>query len=100
MNTALMAFEVLKTGNVGVGGSTGTALHRTLMASHALITRSLAEIRFTQGIQNREQFLIAGFIDEIASASTLEALLHGSRSSLKKPWRRWWGPPDRASISS
>ena len=79
MNTALMAFEVLKTGNVGVGGSTGTVLHRTLTSSHALITRSLAEVRLTQGIQNREQFLIAGFIDEIASASTLEANARGVR---------------------
>jgi signal transduction histidine kinase len=47
------------------------------MASHALITRSLAEVRLTQGIQNREPFLIAGFIDEIASASALEANARG-----------------------
>jgi hypothetical protein len=40
INTALMAFEVLNTWNVGVAGSTGTVLHRTLMASHALIARS------------------------------------------------------------
>ena len=73
MNTAIMAFEVLKTGNVGVGGSTGTVLHRSLMASRALIRRSLAEVRLTQGVQNREPFLVSGFIDEIASAATLEA---------------------------
>ena len=77
LNTALMAFEVLKTGNVGVAGSTGTVLHRTLMASNALINRSLAEVRLTQGIQNREPFLVAGFIGEIASASTLEANARG-----------------------
>jgi signal transduction histidine kinase len=77
MNTAIMAFEVLKTGNVGVAGSTGTVLHRALMASHALITRSLAEVRLTEGIQNQEPFPIAGFIDEIASASTLEANARG-----------------------
>ena len=77
MNTAIMAFEVMKTGNVGVAGSTGTVLHRSLMASHALIARSLAEVRLTQGIQHREQFLIAGFIEEIASASALEANARG-----------------------
>jgi hypothetical protein len=32
MNTSLMAFEVMKTGNVGVVGSTGTVLHRSLLA--------------------------------------------------------------------
>ena len=79
MNTSLMAFEVLKTGNVGVGGSTGTVLHRSLLASHALVTRSLAEIRLTQGIQNPEQFGVAAFIDEIASASSLEANARGVR---------------------
>jgi signal transduction histidine kinase len=73
MNTSLMAFEVLKTGNVGVVGSTGTVLHRSLLAAHALVTRSLAEVRLAQGIQNPEQFAVAAFIDEIASASTLEA---------------------------
>jgi signal transduction histidine kinase len=79
LNTALMAFEVLKTGNVGVGGSTGTVLHRTLMASHSLVTRSLAEVRLTQGIQNREQFRVAGFIEEISLASTLDANARGVR---------------------
>ena len=77
LNTAIMAFEVLKTGNVGVAGSTGTVLHRSLMASRALISRSLAEVRLTQGVQNRETFLVSGFIEEIAPAATLEANARG-----------------------
>jgi len=83
MNTAIMAFEVLKTGNVGVTGSTGTVLHRSLMASHALITRSLAEVRLTQGVQNREQFLIAEFIEEIAAAWALDANARGVRLTVR-----------------
>jgi signal transduction histidine kinase len=79
MNTAIMAFEVLKTGNVGVGGSTGTVLQRSLMASHALIGRSLAEVRLTQGVQNRAQFLVSGFIEEIAAAAKLDANVRGVR---------------------
>jgi signal transduction histidine kinase len=73
LNTALMAFEVLKTGNVGVAGSTGTVLQRSLTASHTLITRSLAEVRLTQQVQDRVPFLVSGFIDEIAAAAILEA---------------------------
>lgn len=84
LNTAIMAFEVLKTGNVGVSGSTGTVLHRTLMASHALIGRSLAEVRLTQGIQHPERFLIAGFIEDIASASALEANARGVTLSVAR----------------
>ena len=77
LNTALVAFEVLKTGNVGVGGSTGTVLHRSLVGASALIARSLAEVRLTQGVQNLEPFLVSGFIDELASAAALEAKARG-----------------------
>ena len=82
MHTAIMAFEILKTGDVGVGGSTGAVLHRSLVASSALISRSLAEVRLTQGVQNRERILVAGFIDDIASASTLDANARGVRLSV------------------
>ena len=73
INTALMAFEVLRTGNVGVLGSTGTVLQRSLLGSRALIGRSLAEVRLTQGVQRPEQFIVSGFIDELAPAAKLEA---------------------------
>jgi signal transduction histidine kinase len=77
LNTAIMAFEVLKTGNVGVAGSTGRVLHRSLMGARALVGRSLAEVRLTQGIQNRDQFLVSEFIQELAPAATLEASARG-----------------------
>jgi signal transduction histidine kinase len=76
-NTAILAFEVLKTGNVGVAGSTGTVLHRSLIGLRDLIGRSLAEVRLTQGVQNRQQFLVAGFIEELAPSATLAAKLRG-----------------------
>jgi signal transduction histidine kinase len=76
-NTAIVAFEVLKTGNVGVAGSTGTVLHRSLTGLRALIGRSLAEVRLTQGVQHREQFPVSAFVDEVASAATLDANARG-----------------------
>ena len=77
LNTAIMAFEVLKTGNVGVAGNTGRVLHRSLMGARALIGRSVAEVRLTQGIQNRDRFLVSEFIEELAPAATLEANARG-----------------------
>ena len=77
LNTAMVAFEVLKTGNVGVAGSTGTVLDRSLLGMRALIGRSLAEVRLTQGIQNPEPFLVSGFIEELAPAAALEARARG-----------------------
>ena len=73
VNTAIVAFEVLKTGNVGVAGSTGAVLHRSLMGLRELSSRSLAEVRLTHGVQNREQFPVAEFIAELAPAASLEA---------------------------
>jgi signal transduction histidine kinase len=84
LNTAVLAFEVLKTGNVGVGGSTGTLLHRSLMGLRALISRSLAEVRLTQGVQNWEQFLVAGFIDEVGAAAVLDANARNASFSVRR----------------
>jgi signal transduction histidine kinase len=78
-NTAILAFEVLKTGNVGVAGNTGAVLHRSLMGLRALIGRSLADARFTEASQKREPFLVSGFIEELAASATLEANARGIR---------------------
>jgi len=72
-----MAFEVLKTGNVGVSGSTGTVLHRSLLGAATLIGRSLAEVRLNQGVENRQQFLVSGLIEELTRSATLEANARG-----------------------
>ena len=77
INTALSAHEVLKTGNVGVSGNTSAVLQRSLTAAGVLISRSLAEVRLTQGLQNREEFSVAAFIEEVASAASLESSASG-----------------------
>jgi signal transduction histidine kinase len=77
INVAIMAFEELKAGNVGVAGSTSAVLNRSLMGLRALIGSSLAEVRLTQRVENREQFLVSGFIEELAPAATLEAKANG-----------------------
>lgn len=38
-NTAITAFEALQTGNVGIGGITGTLIHRSLVAIRTLAQR-------------------------------------------------------------
>jgi signal transduction histidine kinase len=77
LNTAVIAFELVKSGNVGVSGSTGTVLHRSLVGACELVGRSLAETRVTKGIQNPERFLVAGFIEELAPAAMLAANASG-----------------------
>jgi signal transduction histidine kinase len=82
VNVAIIAFEQLQTGNVGVAGSTSAVLNRSLLGLRALIDSALAEVRLTQGIQNREQFPVSGFIDELARAATLEANARDIRLSV------------------
>jgi hypothetical protein len=44
IRTATTAFEVLRTGNVGVGGSTGAVVLRSLRSMNALVNRQSAQI--------------------------------------------------------
>jgi signal transduction histidine kinase len=75
----MLAFEVLKTGSVGAGGCTGAVLYRSLIGIRGLVARSLAEVRLTRHLENRERFLVSGLIDEIAPAAALEANAKGIR---------------------
>jgi signal transduction histidine kinase len=77
VGTASLAFEVLRTGNVGVGGSTGTVLQRSLSALRDLINRSLAEARLRHDVRARTQFGIAEFLAELAPAAALDAGARG-----------------------
>jgi signal transduction histidine kinase len=77
VNTATVAFEVLKTGNVGVAGSTGAVLKRSLMGLHDLIARSVDEVRLTQRVTNRTRLVVSEFIGEVAAAARLAASARG-----------------------
>jgi signal transduction histidine kinase len=77
INTAITAYEVLKTGNVGVAGNTSAVLQRSLTAARALIAGSLAEVRLSQSLQNREELSVAAFIDEVSAAASFEPRVGG-----------------------
>ncbi len=79
LNTAILSFEVLRTGNVGVTGSTGSVLHRSLLGLRALIGRSLAEVRLAQGIHSQEPIRLFELIDEVVAAAELHAQTIGLR---------------------
>jgi signal transduction histidine kinase len=77
VNTALMAFEILKSGDVGIKGSTGNVLNRSLLGLRALVGRSLAEVRMTHGVEHHERFLVRDFVDELAPSAKIEAHVRG-----------------------
>jgi signal transduction histidine kinase len=77
LHTAIMAFELVKSGNVGVAGTTGAVLHRNLLAARDLVARALAEVGLTQGIQKRERILVSDFIEELAPGAAVAATARG-----------------------
>ena len=85
VNTAIVAFEVLKKGSVGIAGNTGAVLNRSLIGLRDLIARSLDEVRVTSGVKNIKRILVAEFIDEIAAAATLAAHARGGITLIVQP---------------
>ncbi|MEO7190358.1 MAG: HAMP domain-containing sensor histidine kinase [Vicinamibacterales bacterium] len=77
LQSATLAFRVLKTGNVGVGGSTGAVLERNLAAASELIDRSLTEVRLHQEVQKQELIIIGPFIRDLEHDATLAASARG-----------------------
>jgi signal transduction histidine kinase len=76
-----IGFEVLKRGNVGLGGSTAAVVSRGLTDLHALVDKSIADVRLTRGIQRPTVFSVAPFVDELAVASAL--LVSGQHVTVK-----------------
>ena len=79
VNTATLSYEVLKTGNVGIGGSTGDVLGRTLVGLHTLINRSLAEVRLSRGVQNPERIALPEFVVDVEAMVQPDARARGVR---------------------
>jgi signal transduction histidine kinase len=74
---AILAFDILKSGTVGVGGSTGTILGRNLVGLRDLIDRSLAEVRLAAGLHRREQVPLTQLMEEVELAAAIEARARG-----------------------
>lgn len=77
VNTALVAFEVLKSGSVGTSGSTGAVLNRSLIGLRDIITHSLDEVRMTKGVMSKTRIDVPEFIEHVAAAAGLVADARG-----------------------
>jgi signal transduction histidine kinase len=74
---ATLAFEVLQTATVGVGGSTGAVLGRNLTRLRHLVDRSLAEVRLEAGLHRRELVAVSELMEEVGVAAKIEARARG-----------------------
>lgn len=77
LGNAILAFEFLKFGTVGIGGSTGTLLGRNLEGLRDLIDRSLSEVRLEAGLVRRERVPLAELMEEVELAAMIQARARG-----------------------
>jgi signal transduction histidine kinase len=73
LNTAMFAFEALKSGTVSINGSTGGVLGRSLVGLRDLVASTLSDIRMSTNHQRRERVAVTDFVQEIAAAARLHA---------------------------
>jgi signal transduction histidine kinase len=78
INSAMLALTVIKTGHVGIAGSTGAILERSLKALQDLCDRALVDVRVEAGIpEHRERVSVPKFIEEIQVSASVEAGAYG-----------------------
>jgi signal transduction histidine kinase len=83
LNAATLAFEAVRSGSVGIGGSTGNLLRSSLIAMSELVTRSLAEVRLESGTQYLERIDVARLLEEIEIAATMQAKARGIQLTIE-----------------
>ena len=73
LNSALLAFDVLKRGTVAVNGSTGAVLDRSLTGLRDVIGRTLSDVRLAAGQQRHDRLNVATLVGEIAATARLHS---------------------------
>jgi len=73
LQTASLSYEVLKSGTVGIGGSTGAVLGRSLAGLHTLLDRTMAQVRLDANILYRERIEIQSFLEETEAGGAIAA---------------------------
>jgi len=84
IHTVMIAFDVVKSGHVGAGGSTSRIIDRSLQRARDLITRSLAEVRLSEGVEQLEDISIPALMDDLMAGSRLEANVRGIKMLLDR----------------
>ena len=79
LQTALLSFDVLKSGRVGISGATGAALGRSLLGLSEIIDSAIAEVRLVAQPLRHGRVSVADFVDEVAVGAHLLAGQRGAR---------------------
>jgi signal transduction histidine kinase len=79
LQTAMLSFDVLKSGKVPYAGSTGAALGQSLIGLSEIIDSTLAEVRLAAKTRRNNRVALVDFVDEVAIGAHLLAEQRGVR---------------------
>jgi signal transduction histidine kinase len=79
LNTATLSVDLIKSGQVSVGGSTSLVLDRSLIGLRNLLNRSLADVRLDAGIKRMERISVSDLIEDVEVGASLQARSRGVR---------------------
>ena len=77
LNSAILAFGILKAGVVATGGSTSAMIDRSHMRLQSLIDRSLADVRLDAGLLNLERIPVWEVLEEAEIGASVAAETRG-----------------------
>ena len=100
LNTATLALQVVKTGKVGIAGSTFDMLERSLGQLRELVDRSVSEVRTASGTSERRRLAVAEFIEELAIVAIADAQRRGLQFRVEHADRPLWIEADPHLLAS
>lgn len=100
LNTAMLAFQAVKSGRVGVTGSTIEVLERSLRALRELVDRSVTEVRLASGTSHRERIRVSDFVGEMAIDASIDAAERGLAFTVERVDNKLEVDVDRHLFSS
>jgi signal transduction histidine kinase len=89
LDTALLAFGILKRGAVPLNGSTGTVLGRSLMGLHDLVDSTMSDVRMAGNRQRRERVTVTSLLNDLTVAAGLHAEYLGLQFAIEPIDATW-----------
>jgi len=84
LGTAMLAFQVVKSGKVGVAGNTMDVLARSLRGLRELIDRSVSEVRVAAGKRHKDRLRLTEFMEEMETDASISAADRGLGFSVER----------------
>jgi signal transduction histidine kinase len=84
LRSAMLAYDILRVGSVGIRGSTGDVLGRSLIGLRDLVNRSLTEVRLAAGVSEPERIPVAQLVEDIEISAVHSARARGHRLTVSE----------------